>query len=357
MNAPPCPAVAIVVVTLCAVVAAACSSSPVPEDGAENPPDAAPVTEVRVAMGSELRLTTWASDETRARAAFEEVFAEFDRLESLMSVWREDSDVLRVNAAAGGDAVTVSPEVIEVLQLARQISEWTNGKFDITFGALSDLWRFDHDQDNVIPDPADIAGRLPLVAWELIEVNEGARTVRLLRAGMRMHLGGIGKGFAVDRGAEILRAHGLNNFLIQAGGDLYVGGTPEGRPWRLGIQDPRGAGDSPFAVVNLTDETLSTSGDYERAFIQNGRRYHHILDPDIGVPAMASRSVTIVTRQAVLADALSTGVFILGPEAGLALIESLADVEGVIVSADNEVFVSSGLQDEVTLLSPPGDGL
>jgi thiamine biosynthesis lipoprotein len=211
--------------------------------------------------------------------------------------------------------------------------------------------------DGSIPDRADVEARLPLIAWEDVEIDADAGTARLPRAGMGVNLGGIGKGYAVDAGVEILRAAGLDTFLIQAGGDLYVGGEPEGRPWRLGIQDPRGPGGAPFARLELSDATFSTSGDYERYFVRDGTRYHHILDPDLGAPARASRSVTIVTSRAVLADALSTGVFILGAREGLALIERLDDVEVVIVDADNEVHVSSGLEGRLDILSPPSDGL
>jgi thiamine biosynthesis lipoprotein len=303
-------------------------------------------------MGSELRLSAWTTDETAARAAFEEVFKEFDRLEGLMSVWRKGSDVLRLNAAAGGDPVAVSPEVLEVLGLARQVSEWTDGKFDVSFGALSGLWKFDHDKDNRVPHADEIQARLPLVAYEDIELNERAGTARLARPGMSVHFGGIGKGYAVDRGAELLRRRGIADFLIQAGGDLYVAGQPEGRPWRLGIQDPRGPANQSFAIIELTNATFSTSGDYSRFFFHEGRRYHHLLDPDRGEPATGSRSVTIVTNRAVLADALSTGVFIVGPRKGMALIERLPDVEGIIVSAENHVLVSSGLARHVTWRTP-----
>jgi FAD:protein FMN transferase len=315
-----------------------------------------PVTDVRLAMGSTLKLVVWTADEAAARIAIDEVYQEFERLENLMSVWREGSDVLRLNAAAGGDPVSLSPEVIEVLALARHYSELTGGKFDVTFGPLSGLWKFDHDLDGVIPDPAAIAARLPLIGWEDLVVDQAAGLAQLRRRGMSVHLGGIGKGYAVDRATAILRRHGFENFLIQAGGDLYVGGHPEGRPWRLAIQDPRGPPETPFAVVELTNTTFSTSGDYERFFMKEGQRYHHILDPDLGIPARASRSVTLLTPRAVEADALSKAVFILGPEAGLALIEQLPDVEGVIVGAGNEVVVSSGLKDRLTLLSPPADG-
>jgi thiamine biosynthesis lipoprotein len=315
----------------------------------------APVTASELAMGTRVQLIAWTPDPAAAQAAFAAVFAEFNRLEDLLSTWREGSDVLRINAAAGGDPVPVSKEVVEVLQLARHYSELSAGKFDITFGALAGLWKFDHDQDDVIPDPAAIRARLPLIAWEDVEVDSTAATVRLRQPGMSVHLGGIGKGYAVDRAAAILRERGIENFLIQAGGDLYVGGHPDGRLWRLGIQDPRGPPDTPFAALDLTDATFSTSGDYERYFLKDGRRYHHILDPDTGMPATASRSVTLIARRAVDADALGKAVFILGPEAGMELIETLPDVEGVIVGAHNEVRISSGLKDRLVLLSEPRD--
>jgi thiamine biosynthesis lipoprotein len=333
----------------------ACSGPPASKS--EEPPTAISVTETRVAMGTELRLTAWTTDKLSALAAFAEVFEQFDHLEFLMSTYQGTSEVLRLNASAGGEPVPVSPEVLEVLRQAREISEWTSGKFDITFDALSKLWQFDEDSVDRVPDMEDVQSRLSLIAYEDIEIDDVAGTVRLRRPGMSVNLGGIGKGYAVDRAVEILRARDLENFLIQAGGDLYVGGRPEGRPWRLGIQDPRGPAGSTFATIELSDATFSTSGDYERFFIADGRRYHHILDPDLGEPAMGSRSVTIVTAQAVMADALSTGVFILGPEAGMELIERLSGVEGVIVSAENEVLVSTGLRERLTWLSLPADGL
>ena len=160
---------------------------------------------------------------------------------------------------------------------------------------------------------------------------------------MRAHLGGIGKGYAVDRAAAIMRGRGIKDFMIQSGGDLYVAGSRGDRPWRAGIQDPRGPAGSIFAAMDLTDSAFSTSGDYERSFMKDGRRYHHIIDPDSGEPAQGSRSVTIVTPRAVVADGLSTGVFILGPEKGMALIEKLQGVEGVIVTGSNNLLVSSGL--------------
>jgi thiamine biosynthesis lipoprotein len=312
------------------------------------------VERARLSMGSEVRLTAWTADERNALAAFEHIFDDFDYLDRLLSVWHPESAVSRINAAAGRAPVVVSGEVIEVLQTARQVSEWTTGKFDITFGALSGLWKFDHDQDNKVPRPRDVSALLPLVDYRAVEVDTRAGTVSLGR-GMRIHLGGIGKGFAVDRAAALFRSHGIGDFMIQTGGDLYASGRRGDRPWRAGIRDPRGPADRIFAALELNDETFSTSGDYERFFVKDGRRYHHILDPDSGQPAAGSRSVTIVAARAMLADALATGVFIMGPDAGMSLIERLPDVEGVIVGANNEVLVSSGLRGRLQTLASPTD--
>jgi thiamine biosynthesis lipoprotein len=308
-----------------------------------------------LAMGSALELTAWTADQTAADEAFRAVFAEFDRLDRMMSVWKPESDIVRLNQAAGEHPVPVAAETIEILEQARKISEWTNGKFDVTFSALSDLWKFDQDQDNRIPDPQEVKRRLPLINYRDLIVDKSDHTAFLTRRGMRAHLGGIGKGYAVERSVAILRAHGLRDFMIQAGGDMYVGGRRGDRPWRLGIQDPRGPRDASFGTVELSDATFSTSGDYERAFIKDGRRYHHIIDPSTGEPARGCRSVTIVAPSATLADGLSTGVFLLGPVEGMSLIERLPGVAGVIVSAKNEVLVSKGLQDRFKLIAPPTD--
>ena len=309
----------------------------------------------RLSMGSTLRVAVWTGDQSETVAAIEEVFGEFDRLENLMSVWRDGSDVVRINKAAGAHRVPASAEVRDVLKTSRQVSEWTGGKFDVTFGALSGLWKFDHDQDNVFPDMSEVKRRLPLIDYRAIEIDDVAGTVFLPRQGMSIHLGGIGKGYAIDRGAAMLRRRGFQDFIIQSGGDIYVAGLKDGRPWKLGIQDPRGPANQTFAELELSDGTFSTSGDYERFFIMNGRRFHHILDPALGEPARGTRSVTIVSNRAVIADGLSTGVFVMGPKAGMALVERLPDVEAVIVSDKNDVLISSGLVRRVTLRAPPTD--
>jgi thiamine biosynthesis lipoprotein len=324
---------------------AACAPAP-------EPPRPFLATSERVSMGSQLKLSAWTTNERDTELAFEQVFREFDRLEALLSVWKDGSDVVRMNQNAGITPVAVSRDTIEVLRTAHEASELTRGKFDITFGALSDIWRFDHDQDNVVPDRQLIETRLTRIDYRAVQVDGTAGTAFITRPNMRVHLGGIGKGYAIDRAIALLKQQQLTDFMIQSGGDLYVAGSNGGTPWKLGIADPRGAHE-PFATLEMRDGTLSTSGDYERSFMKDGVRYHHLLDPDFGEPARGCRSVTIVTNRAVMADVLSTGVFIMGPDEGMKLIEQLPDVEGVIVTSDNEVLISSGLRGRIELLRPP----
>lgn len=308
-------------------------------------------------MGSEVRVSVWTADESGVNAAFDAIFKEFDRLERMMSTWQKDSDIQRLNAAAGKHPVPVAKELRDLLRTARQVSDWTGGKFDVTWGVMSGLWKFDYqDKDGTIPEAKEIARRRRLIDYRQLEVDEQAGTAFLRRTGMVANLGGIGKGYAVDRARDILQGRRFHDFMIQFGGDFYVAGQRGDRPWRLGIQDPRGPADRVFAALNVTDSTFSTSGDYERFFMKDGLRYHHILDPATGEPAHGCRSVTILTGSATVADGLSTGVFILGPEAGMALIERLPDVEGIIVTSNNKVRISSGLDGRVALLAPPTDG-
>jgi thiamine biosynthesis lipoprotein len=330
-----------------ACLAASCSP--------ETTGDAHIVERSYVSMGSELRLSAWTSDDRRAVSAFDRVFHEFDRIERLLSVWREGSDAQRLNDAAGERAVAVAPETLDALLAARQVSDWTEGKFDVTFGALSDVWRFDHDRDGVVPSSAQIAARLPLIDYTRLRLDTSAGTARLERRGMRVHLGGIGKGLAIDRAAAILRGSGVPDFLIQAGGDTYASGRRGDRPWRVGIRDPRGPEDRAFAALDLTDAALSISGDYERAFVRDGRRYHHIIDPDSGQPAAHARSAAVIAGRAILADALSTGIFIMGPADGMALVERLPGVEAVVVTAGNDVLVSRGLSGSLERRGQPTD--
>jgi thiamine biosynthesis lipoprotein len=174
---------------------------------------------------------------------------------------------------------------------------------------------------------------------------------------MAINLGGIAKGYAVDKAAAVLAKNGFTDVVVQAGGDLLVKGRKGEAPWTVGIRDPRGPLDDFFALAPITDASFSTAGDYERAFVKDGHRYHHILDPRTGHPATACRSVTILAKDALTADELDDAVFILGPEKGLPLIEAREGVGAVIVTADNKVIVSKRLEGKVTIVHPPTEGI
>ncbi|MBK9037380.1 MAG: FAD:protein FMN transferase [Myxococcales bacterium] len=308
-------------------------------------------------MGTIVQVTIWTDDEDGAARAAKAVFAEFDRLDAMMTTWTPDSEISRINAAAGsGKAVKVSAEAFAVIARAVDVSRASHGVFDITVGAYAGLWKFDEDMDGSLPALADVLKRKKLVNWKDIVLDRKQRAVRLKRAGMKITLGGIAKGYAVDKAAAVLEAAGFTNFIVQAGGDMYVSGSKDATPWVVGIRDPRGPRDQSFAVAPIRDHAFSTSGDYERGFVKDGVRYHHILDPRTAQPARASRSVTIMAVDAFTADAWSKVLFILGAKDAMALVERMPDFDAVFVDADNHVIMSSGLKDRVKVLTEPTPG-
>jgi thiamine biosynthesis lipoprotein len=309
-------------------------------------------------MGTLVHVTVWGDDDELAARAIGDAFAELDRLDALMTHYAADSAVGKINATAGARrGVAVDDETFAVIEKAQQTSRLTGGAFDITVGAFWDLWKFGTDQDGSVPSDAAIAERVKKVDYRRIKIDRAGKTVRLARKGTAITLGGIAKGYAVDRAVAILRQAGLSDFIVQAGGDLYVSGRKGSRNWLVGIRDPRGDRAKTFAVAPVEDMTFSTSGDYERSFVADGVRYHHILDPRTGRPAMRCRSVTVMAKDALTADGLSTGLFVMGAEAGMKLVEKLPDVEAVFVDADNQVHVSSGLEGKLKILSPPTGGI
>ena len=314
------------------------------------------------AMGTHIMLaayTTDALDEAALREKLGKGLAEIHRLEGLMTTWREDTEISRINAAAGKSSVTVSAESLAVIEKSVWMSERSEGVFDITFEAMHGLWKFDQDLEEKIPDRAKVEAARKLIDWRKIKIDHGARSVMLEKAGMRMSLGGIAKGYAVDAAAAQLRKEGLAAFYVQAGGDLFVQGKkPDGSAFRVGVRDPRGRDQNDFfAMLEVVDHAFSTAGDYERGFVKGDRRYHHIIDPRTGFPATASRSVTIWAKDAFTADAIDDAVFILGPEKGLALVESIEGAGAVIVDAKNKVWISERLKDKVQVLREPTEGI
>ena len=312
-------------------------------------------------MGTDLTLSAYTNDDGAAGRAFELALTELRRIEALMTDWPHEgqppSDVLRINEAAGREAVKVSDETFDVIAFSLDVSRRSQGTFDVTYAAMRGLWKFDEDMEKKLPPAAEIAKRRKLISWRDVILDRAAKTVKLRRPGMRLGLGGIAKGYAVDRASTILRAQGLQNFMVQAGGDLYVAGQKGDASWMVGVRDPRGGPRDVIAKMPIKDHAFSTAGDYERSFILDGKRYHHIIDPRTGYPATASREVTVFAPNAFLADGLDDAIFILGPQKGLALCKQFTDVDALIVDAHNKVWMSPGLQGRLIRTAEPHDGI
>ncbi|NIQ03449.1 MAG: FAD:protein FMN transferase, partial [Nitrospinaceae bacterium] len=253
-----------------------------------------------------------------------------------------DSEISRINQSAGGKPVSVSPEVREVVRAGIQWAELTQGAFDITIQPVVRLWDFDGGKEE-IPRPEAVQQAAGRVNYRDIELTNDS--IRLARRGMALNVGGLAKGYAVDRAVAILKRH-VPNGIINAGGDLYAFGrkSPQ-KPWSIGLQHPRKTQDL-LASFELTDRAVATSGDYQRYFIKDGVRYHHIFDPQTGMPARGITSVTVLASKVMDADALSTAVFVMGPDKGLEWIDDRANAEAMVVLEDGSIRYSEGFRDQ-----------
>jgi thiamine biosynthesis lipoprotein len=301
----------------------------------------------RILMGTLVEISVIGDDEEKAEEAIHDAFDEMKRVETLMSGRIPGNDVSRINESAGLKPAKVSVEVLKVTQRANEISRASRGGFDISIGTLLELWGFEGNGGR-LPGEDEVGRALHSVDYRAIHVDETAGTVELKRKGMRIDLGGIAKGYAVDGAFELLTSRGYRNMIVNAGGDMRVGGKKINGPWVIGVQDPRDRSRM-LATLDAEDISIATSGDYERYFELGGIRYHHLLNPFTGFPARQCRSVTILTKDALSADALATAVFVMGPQDGLRFIEAMEGVEGLIVSADGEIVVSEGLKGKLRL--------
>lgn len=271
--------------------------------------------------------------------AIDEVFREIERLEGILSEWRPDSAVSRVNHAAGEASIELPIELMEVLEVADVVSRATGGAFDATWAPLSAIWNLDAPNFRP-PTAAAVAAARGLVDYRDVVLDVRKQTVFLRRRGMRLGLGGIAKAHIAERAADFAVARGVSNVLIDAGGDVVARGRNGQRPWTIGIRHPR-AESSLLATIELSDETVVTSGDYEHFVEIDGRRYHHLLDPRTGFPAAASQSATVVAPRGALADALATGLFILG-DRGLGVLENFPGTAAMTVDKDGVAHLSRG---------------
>jgi FAD:protein FMN transferase len=291
-------------------------------------------------MGTRCAVELWATDRAAGDSAMEAVLADMRRVDALMSTYKPDSEISRVNAGAATAPVAVSTELFQLLETAQQYSALSSGAFDITYASVGYLYDYRAHQH---PDAGTIAAALPTVDYRQLKLNKAGHTVAFGKPGMRIDLGGIAKGHAVDRGIQILKERGFTHAMVNAGGDTRVSGDRFGKPWVVGIRHPDRK-DEIALRVPLVDAAFSTSGDYERFFDEGGVRYHHILDPKTGLSPHEVRSVTVIASNATRTDGLTKTVFILGPKAGLDFINSLADADAIVIAADGKVSYSKGLQ-------------
>jgi FAD:protein FMN transferase len=263
-------------------------------------------------MGTTVETTVRTNDINLSKKALLASYQEMQRVENLLSCEKDSSEISAINRASGLHPVKVSYETLEMMKRSKAYCKKYHGVFDVTIGPVSDLWGFSEDKEIVLPEDSTIKKLLKLVDYKDIVINEKDSTVFLKKKGMSIDLGGIAKGYAIDRGSAVLKEYGITNFILNAGGDIYVSGTKDKNTlWKLGIKHPRNTNDL-IAEFDLKDYAVATSGDYERFKIIDGLRYHHILNPATGYPGKLSESSTILAPTAEEADATATYVFLLG---------------------------------------------
>ncbi|MGQ9693246.1 MAG: FAD:protein FMN transferase [Thermodesulfobacteriota bacterium] len=291
----------------------------------------------RIIMGTNVEILIAHTEPGQARAGLKEAFQEIEKIERLMSTYRSDSEVSKLNLQAGKSPCRVSPETLAVMERAIYFSRLSGGAFDVTITPLLRLWDFKLQR---IPTAEEIKKAMEKIGYQKIKIKPASSEVFLADPEMAVDLGAIAKGYAVDQACAVLKKKGLANYLVNAGGDLRSqGGKGKGQPWIIGIKHPR-LKDDLIAKVHLSGAALATSGDYEKFFIKNGERYHHLLDPSTGQPARKCQSVTVMAPCAMDADALATTLFILGPDLGLPLIAKLPDIHALIVDRRGRVLLS-----------------
>lgn len=291
-------------------------------------------------MGTRCAVELWADDRAAGEAAIEAVLAEMRRIDAAMSTYKPDSEVSRVNAEAGNGPVRISAELFSLLETAQQYSALSHGVFDITYASVGYLYDY---RAHVRPDEAAIEKALPSIDYRQLRLDPAASTIAFGKPGMRIDLGGIGKGYAVDRGIQILMQRGVTHSLVNAGGDTRVIGDRRGQPWVIGIRHPDRR-DEVVLRIPLEDAAFSTSGDYERYFDEDGVRHDHIIDPKTGRSPHGVRSVTVIASTATRTDGLTKSVFIMGAKEGLEFINGLEDADAIIIDDEGRVSYSKGLQ-------------
>jgi len=294
----------------------------------------------RAIMGTAIHVELWHTDKNIAEKNIQRVFTEMRRIDSLMSPFKKDSELSLINNQAAKHPIEISLELFNLIQKSIQISKLSNGAFDITFSSIGQLYDY---RKKIKPTKKEITENLNKINYRNIKLNQKNKTIFFTQTGTRIDLGGIAKGHAVDNSIKILHQHGITQAMVSAGGDTRIIGDKGGRPWYVGIRHPRDKNKS-AVILPLSQTAISTSGDYERYFIKDNIRHHHIIKPGTGDSARELRSVSILGADSTTVDALSTTVFILGLNKGMKLISSLPNTEAIIIDNNGLMHYSTGLK-------------
>jgi thiamine biosynthesis lipoprotein len=304
------------------------------------PVSAAWLSDEQTIMGTSIRIELWSENKKSGRKVIAKVINEMHRIDRLMSPFKKNSELSKINNEAGKQPVVISKEILSLIEKSLTISKQTNGAFDITFASAGFMYDY---RQHKHPDKKSLEQILPSINYQHIQINHSKQSIFFKDKGVKIDLGGIAKGYAVDRGIAIFKKHGIKHGIISAGGDSRILGDRQGRPWFVGVRDPRNR-QGLVAKLPVRNEAISTSGDYERFFEKDGIRYHHILSPGTGKSVRHVRSATVLGPDATTTDALSTSVFVLGSEKGLALINQLPDFEAIIIDQQGALIYSDGFK-------------
>ncbi|MBW1975031.1 MAG: FAD:protein FMN transferase [Deltaproteobacteria bacterium] len=282
------------------------------------------------------------SNPKEASRVLDKAFAFMKKLSNKMNSHNRNSEIAHLNARGYPGPFHVSDELFQVIEESVEVSRITGGAFDITVGPLLELWPIYRKNNFKVPDQEQLMKALKLVGWQYLKLDPAARTVRFQKKGMKIDLGGIAKGFIVDRTIEFLKKMGIRGALINAGGDIYaMGKTPSGDPWKIGVRHPRDP-DRLIAVLGISDGSVVTSGDYERYITKNGVKYTHVVDPRTGFTVQKTASVTIIGNTTAFADALATAMMVLGPDDGYAMLVNFTGIEGLFISEQPGITTKDG---------------
>jgi len=306
----------------------------------------------KILMDTLVTITVVSASESKADKSVDAAFAEIEKLEKLLNFYSAESEISLINRNAGLSGVKVSSDVLRLVDKALYVSEKTEGSFDITIGPLTSVYDF---HKRIRPEDGKIREKLALINYRDLVIDNDKSTVYLKRRGMLIDPGGITKGYAADRAVETLKKQDIHAGIVAIAGDIKAFGLkPDGKPWKIGIRNPdaKGDRDDVMATVELTDMAISTSGDYERYFISNGEKFHHLLNPKTGYPAGGCRSVTVIAKEGVFTDAFATGIFILGPEKGMTVFEETG-FSGIMIDSRGVRHITPNLRGKIEFQENP----